>query len=103
MGSVAEFERSVIKERQAEGIARAKECGVYKGRAKECGVYNGRAKLFPQHPARPDSNKTRAPLAIAGRFRAVSSCNCGVGSQSGAMNGSFQIMRPFLAVALFSG
>ncbi|MDN8627317.1 recombinase family protein [Corynebacterium ureicelerivorans] len=34
MGSVAEFERAVIKERQAEGIARAKGRGVYKGRAK---------------------------------------------------------------------
>lgn len=34
MGSVAEFERSIIKERQAEGIARAKERVVYKGRAK---------------------------------------------------------------------
>lgn len=33
-GSVAEFERSIIKERQAEGIARAKARGVYKGRAK---------------------------------------------------------------------
>ena len=83
MGSVAVFEHSIIKERQAEGIARAKP--------------------FPQHPARPYSNKTRAPLAIAGRFRAVSSCNCGVGSRSGAMDGRFQIMRPFLAVALFSG
>ena len=30
----AEFERSIIKERQAEGIARAKARGVYKGRAK---------------------------------------------------------------------
>lgn len=34
MGSVAEFERSIIKERQAEGIVRAKARGVYKGRAK---------------------------------------------------------------------
>lgn len=34
MGSVAEFERSIIKERQAEGIARAKVCGVYQGRVK---------------------------------------------------------------------
>jgi len=34
MGSVAESERSIIKERQAEGIARAKARGVYKGRAK---------------------------------------------------------------------
>ena len=34
MGSVAEFERSIIRERQAEGIARTKARGVYKGRAK---------------------------------------------------------------------
>lgn len=34
MGSVAEFERSIIKERHAEGIARAKVCRVSKGRAK---------------------------------------------------------------------
>ena len=31
---MAEFERAIIRERQAEGIARAKERGVYKGRAK---------------------------------------------------------------------
>ena len=34
LGSVAEVERAIIRERQAEGIARAKERGVYKGRAK---------------------------------------------------------------------
>lgn len=34
MGSFAEFERSMIKERQAEGIAGAKARGVYKGRTK---------------------------------------------------------------------
>ena len=32
MGSVAEFERQIILERQREGIALAKERGVYKGR-----------------------------------------------------------------------
>lgn len=34
LGSVAQFERALIRERQAEGIAKAKEKGVYKGRAK---------------------------------------------------------------------
>ncbi|MCY1295243.1 DNA-invertase hin [compost metagenome] len=34
MGSFAEFERAMIRERQREGIAKAKEAGVYKGRAK---------------------------------------------------------------------
>lgn len=32
IGSFAEFERSIIRKRQAEGIAKAKEKGVYKGR-----------------------------------------------------------------------
>ena len=32
MGAVAQFERETIKERQAEGIAKAKAKGVYKGR-----------------------------------------------------------------------
>ncbi len=32
MGAFAEFERSMIRKRQAEGIARAKAKGVYKGR-----------------------------------------------------------------------
>lgn len=34
LGSVAEFERSIIRERQSKGIARAKERGVCKGRAR---------------------------------------------------------------------
>jgi DNA invertase Pin-like site-specific DNA recombinase len=32
LGAVAEFERSMIRERQREGIAIAKKAGVYKGR-----------------------------------------------------------------------
>ena len=34
MGAFAQFERSIIKKRQAEGIAKAKVKGVYKGRSK---------------------------------------------------------------------
>jgi DNA invertase Pin-like site-specific DNA recombinase len=34
LGGVAEFERSIIRERQREGIALAKRSGVYKGRKK---------------------------------------------------------------------
>lgn len=34
MGAFAEFERSIIRERQLEGIALAKQKGVYKGRRK---------------------------------------------------------------------
>ena len=32
LGAVAQFERALIKRRQAEGIAKAKERGVYRGR-----------------------------------------------------------------------
>ena len=32
MGGVAEFERAMIRERQLEGIAKAKEAGKYTGR-----------------------------------------------------------------------
>jgi DNA invertase Pin-like site-specific DNA recombinase len=34
MGAFAEFERSLIKERQREGIELAKKKGIYKGRVK---------------------------------------------------------------------
>jgi DNA invertase Pin-like site-specific DNA recombinase len=34
LGAIAEFERSLIRERQLEGIALAKRKGIYKGRKK---------------------------------------------------------------------
>jgi DNA invertase Pin-like site-specific DNA recombinase len=34
MGAFAQFERAISKERQKEGIAKAKEAGAYKGRVK---------------------------------------------------------------------
>lgn len=37
MGAFAEFERSLIQERQREGIALAKARGVYKGRKRALG------------------------------------------------------------------
>src|SRR5699024_12836290 len=37
LGSIAQFERTLIRERQAQGIAKAKERGVYKGRSKSLG------------------------------------------------------------------
>ena len=37
MGAFAEFERAIIRKRQAEGIAKAKARGVYKGRKSTIG------------------------------------------------------------------
>lgn len=39
MGAFAEFERSIIRKRQAEGIAKAKARGVYKGRKATIDAY----------------------------------------------------------------
>lgn len=36
MGAFAQFERELIRQRQAEGIAAAKKRGVYKGRTRTC-------------------------------------------------------------------
>ena len=38
LGSIAQFERTLIRERQAQGIAKAKQRGVYKGRSKSLGT-----------------------------------------------------------------
>ena len=51
MGAVAEFERSLLKERQREGIAIAKKAGVYKGR---------KPSLTPERVREPpDSHRRR--------------------------------------------
>lgn len=38
MGAFAEFERALIKERQREGVALAKQRGAYKGRKKALAI-----------------------------------------------------------------
>lgn len=37
LGSIAQFERTLIRERQAQGIVKARERGAYKGRSKSLG------------------------------------------------------------------
>lgn len=60
MGAFAEFERSLIKERQREGIALAKEKGVYRGR-KPALTPEKAQELRDQDKAR--GHKNRAALA----------------------------------------
>lgn len=54
MGAFAEFERSLIKERQREGIALAKQRGAYKGRKKT--LRPERAAELAPAPASPKSS-----------------------------------------------
>lgn len=59
LGAVAEFERSLIKERQLEGIAIAKTKGVYKGRKKALDV----AQVADLKAQSMHSGKTKTELA----------------------------------------
>lgn len=62
IGSVAEFERSIIRKRQAEGIAKAKAKGVYKGRKKtidEKRIYQLADEGMSQNQIAAEMNITR--------------------------------------------
>ena len=60
LAAVAEFERSLIRERQREGIAIAKKKGVYKGRKKALSVEQAKALVAKDKANR---GKDRAALA----------------------------------------
>lgn len=68
LGAVAEFERSLIRERQTEGIARAKNRGVYKGRSKTLTVEQAEeiralvAQGVPKAKVAREFGVSRAPL-----------------------------------------
>ena len=73
VGSVAEFERAIIKERQAEGIAWAKARGVYKRRVKgsptaklrRCG--SGWPMVYPRQRWHADSGSDGPPCTSTSR------------------------------------
>jgi DNA invertase Pin-like site-specific DNA recombinase len=46
MGAFAEFERNIIRKRQAEGIAKAKARGVYKNRTRKSVIDRDRVKAL---------------------------------------------------------
>lgn len=66
MGAVAELERGFINQRQREGIAIAKEKGVYQGKPKNAELRKTLAKLF----ARGMSAEEAAKVAKCGRATA---------------------------------
>jgi DNA invertase Pin-like site-specific DNA recombinase len=64
MGAFAEFERSLIRERQREGIALAKQRGAYKGREKT---------LTPERAAEPAQRAgSGVPKAVLARGYGIS-------------------------------
>lgn len=67
MGSFAEFERSMIRERQREGIAKAKEAGVYKGRIKTIDDNAIRAEIASGTSYRKAAEKLNVSLSTVQR------------------------------------
>lgn len=57
-GAIGEFEREIIRERQAEGIQQAKARGVYKGRSKQL-----TAEQITELKARAKSGESKAKLS----------------------------------------
>jgi len=58
LGAVAEYERTLIRERQREGIAKAKLRGVYRGRPRK-NTDNERIAHIVAEATAPGANKTR--------------------------------------------
>lgn len=58
MGAFAEFERSLIRERQREGIALARQRGAYRGRRKALSI-----EQIAELRRRADTGETKAALA----------------------------------------
>jgi len=66
MGAFAQFERSLIRERQAEGIAMAKAKGIYKGRRPKHDYKKIEAALLKHN-----GNKTAAAKELGVSYRTV--------------------------------
>jgi DNA invertase Pin-like site-specific DNA recombinase len=62
LGAFAEYERSLIRERQREGIAMAKTKGVYKGRPKKLEDAAKVAQIVAQ-ATQPGANRTQVAAA----------------------------------------
>ncbi|MFO6428461.1 recombinase family protein [Erythrobacter sp. W302b] len=70
LGAVAEFETDIRKERQREGIERAKAAGVYKGRKRTVDV--GQVRSLRQQGLGATDIATHLGIARASVYRALS-------------------------------
>lgn len=84
LGSVVEFERSLIRERQAEGIAQARARGVYRGRSKALTaeqVEQARERVaagVPLSRLAPEAGVSRSVMSAAVRARGAYATPSGV-------------------------
>jgi DNA invertase Pin-like site-specific DNA recombinase len=70
LGVIAEFERDLIRERQAEGIARAKANGRYRGKKRKLDPGEGARRLPGARRRRPQGLGLLAIERLSDRRRA---------------------------------
>lgn len=71
LGSVAEWERSIMLERQREGIAKAKVAGKYRGRAKTAMAKAGEVKALLAAGVGPSEIAKRLGIGRSSVYRAM--------------------------------
>lgn len=69
MGAFAEFERAIIRKRQAEGIAKAKSKGVYKGRPAK--IDSARIRALKDAGVSPTEISKQLAVSRASVYRAL--------------------------------
>jgi DNA invertase Pin-like site-specific DNA recombinase len=71
LGSVAEWERAIMLERQREGIAKAKAAGKYRGRAKTAMAKAGEVKALLAAGVGPSEIAKRLGIGRSSVYRAM--------------------------------
>jgi DNA invertase Pin-like site-specific DNA recombinase len=71
LGAIGEFERSILLERQREGVAKAKAEGKYKGRAPTARAKTPEVKRLRQEGVRPVEIARRLGISRASVYRAL--------------------------------
>jgi DNA invertase Pin-like site-specific DNA recombinase len=76
LGSIAQFERELMLERQREGIARAKAEGKYKGRVPTAQRQAARAIAMRQAGQKPEAIAKELGISRASVFRVLKTAPC---------------------------
>ena len=69
LGAVYQFERSIILERQREGIAKAKERGAYKGRPRTIDERKIQQLLQCGHSIRETAKQMKVSISTVQRYK----------------------------------
>lgn len=71
VGSIAEFERAIMLERQREGVAKAKAAGKYRGRAKTAKAKSGEVEALLKAGETPTTVAKRLGIGRSSVYRII--------------------------------